>query len=287
MALYRDDEVSIQEGNPVELYLFNYVDHYYTYTSSLYTINQLVNGVDYAFVPEYIHRSDSLKLGDSGGTVETCTITVPRTNNVALLYQGAPPEDDTVKVEIWRQHGENVRNANIIRILRGAVSQVRFYNSDAELTITIEHLLTREIPRGKLSYYCQNMIYDSKCNLDENAYRMRCRVNGSLNNIDKLYIKADELLNRTSGYYTDGFMQMGNCFRAIREHKDDTIYIKYPIPKSERQTIFYVWPGCENLFTVCHSKFRNTDRFSGVPYQQPYDKQKLSTYIEIYIVNLL
>lgn len=39
MALYEDDELSVYDGNPVELYLFSYNNWDYSYTSSLYTIN--------------------------------------------------------------------------------------------------------------------------------------------------------------------------------------------------------------------------------------------------------
>ncbi len=277
MALYEEDELSVNDGNPVELYLFTFLNYHYSYTSSLHTIYQNIDGVDYAFVPEYIKRGDSLKLGDSGGSIETCTITVGRTNNIALLFQGAPPEQDSVKVEIWRQHGESVSNANIVRILRGTISQVRFFNSDVELTVTIEHVLNQDIPRGKLSYFCQNLIYDDKCNLDRNAYQLQCRVMGSQNNLNGLWIQSGDLLNRPSGYFTDGYMQMGNCFRGIKEHINDTIYINYPIMRSERQGTFYVWPGCQQLFNICHERFKNTDRFSGIPYQQPYDAFKHPT----------
>ena len=66
-------------------------------------------------------------------------------------------------------------------------------------------------------------------------------------------------------------MQMGNCFRAIKLHRDRGILLKYPIPLSERTTTFTVYPGCNGLFTECARKFGNTDNFSGIPYIQPYD----------------
>ena len=272
MGLYSEDELSVDNANPVELYLFTYDGANYCYTSSLYAITQYIDGQQYSFVPDYIKRSDSLRLGDSSGTSENCIITVNRTNNVALLFQGAPPEQGSIKVEVWRQHGESVSNANIIRLLRGVVSQVRFNGSEAELVITIENLLRREIPRGRLSYFCQNIIYDNKCALSENAYKLNCRMDEDT--LDDLYIKADDLLSVEDGYFTDGFMVMGNCYRQIKEHKGDTIRIKYPIPQYARQRNFYVLPGCNNLFIECHEKFNNTDRFSGVCYQQPYDAFK-------------
>lgn len=270
MALYKEDESSVENAQPVELYRFTYKDSEYCYTSSLYAVNQYIDGRRRTFSPDYIKRSDSLKLGDSSGAFENCIITVNRTNNVALLYQGAPPEQDSVKVEVWRQHGEEVSNANIVRILRGTVSQVRFHNSEAELTITIENVLTREIPRGKLSYYCQNIIYDNKCALSENTYKLNCNAD-NFNTLDDLYLEANSLSSKPDGYFTDGFMVMNGCYRQIKEHKGNRITLKYPVPQYVRQNSFYVLPGCNNLFVNCHKTFGNTDRFSGVPYQQPYD----------------
>ena len=72
---YDGEETSVSSGEPIECYKFDYYDMSYCYTSSQYA--QQIDGVVYN--PEYIKRGDTLKLGDSGGTVETCTITVPRT----------------------------------------------------------------------------------------------------------------------------------------------------------------------------------------------------------------
>ena len=151
---YENNEVSIEKAQPLELYKFSYNGIIYTYTSAQrpYTIG------GFTFSPEYIHRSETLKLNTSNSEQETCTITVSRTNNVALLYQGAPPEQDTVTVQIFRIHG--TLSSDYIRILYGTISQVRFSGSEAILTITIENVFTKNIPVGTLSYFCQNNIFD-------------------------------------------------------------------------------------------------------------------------------
>ena len=132
---YNSDELSISSGQPIECYLFTYNGQKYSYTSSQYA--QRINDITYS--PEFIERGDTLKLGDSGGTIETCTITVPRTNSIALLYQGAPPELSSVDVQVFRLHGKAL--TDMIKIIDGVVSQVRFHDSEAELTITIENVL--------------------------------------------------------------------------------------------------------------------------------------------------
>lgn len=264
------DETSLEEAQPIECYIFSYLGTDYTYTTTYYSQTITINGALRTFVPEYIKRSDSLKQSDSSGSDDNCIITVSRSNPVAMLFQGTPPEQDTVKVQIYRIHGEN--NTEHTRILRGNVSQVKFSGSDAELTITIEHILTKEIPRGKLSYFCQNCIYDNKCTLNRADYEHKCWVDGSQWG---LTITSSNLMDLgIDGYYTDGYMKMGNSFRQIVKHSGTTITIKYPINLVDRQNVFYVYPGCNNLFTECHEKFSNTEHFSGIPYQQPYDAFK-------------
>lgn len=267
---YSTDEISIEQGQPVECYRFIYNAVDFTYTSSQYPVSLKIGGTDYVFNPEYIKRSDSLKLGNSNGQEETCTITVTRANSIALLYQGAPPEFDKVRVYIYRVHGEN--SQDYIQILAGTVSQVTFRGSEAELTITIENVLKRLVPRGSLSYYCQNNIYDSKCTLDRNQWKLDCFVDTSINGgFDGLWVYSTNLLQYPDDYFTDGYMQMGNCFRAIKTHYNSGIKLKYPIMESEKTLNFTVYPGCNALFMQCATKFNNTDNFSGVPYIQPYN----------------
>ncbi len=266
---YDIDETSIDNAEPIELYLFTYNGVNYSYTSSQYAQNIIINGQSIVFVADYIVRSETLRLGDSSGSVETCTIRVARNNNVALLYQGSPPELGSVRVQVFRLHGENT--ADYIKILDGIVSQVSLENSEATITVTIEHFLNREIPKGALSYYCQNCIYDSKCRLNADDWKKQCFVDGAIIGV-RIY--SSNLATVPSGYYTDGFIQMGNSFRAVLKHENDMILLKYPIPKSEQAGSFYIYPGCSNLFSTCARRFNNTNNFSGVPYCMPYDVYK-------------
>ena len=264
---FDDSEISVENAQPIELYIFSYGDINYYYTTTYYTQNITLGEESYIFYPEYIKRSDSLSQSSSSNSNENCIITVPRSNPVAMLFQGTPPEISSISVQIFRIHGEH--SNEYTRILRGIVSQVKFTGSDAELTVTIEHILTREIPRGKLSYFCQNCIYDEKCTIDKENYKHLCYKE---NYGWGLTIKSSNLTeNVEDGYYTNGYIQMGNSFRQIVKHSGDTILIKYPINLVDRKDEFYAYPGCDNLFSTCHLRFGNTENFTGIPYQQPYD----------------
>ena len=266
MSFY-DDETSVDNANPIELYIFSYNGIDYTYTSHANTVTAHLEGKYYTFFPDFIERGESLRLGDSGGSLETCTIKVSRANNVALLYKGAPPELGAIRVAVYRVHGTN--NSNYTLILRGNVSQVSFTDSTATLTITIESLLKRSIPRGTLSYLCQNCIYDSKCKLSKDDYALQCFVDGGVNG---LRIFSTNLNEKPSGYFTDGYLRIGNSLRTVAKHESDWVLLKYPIPPSDRTVgEFTIYPGCNGNFETCAEKFSNTDNFSGIPYIQPYD----------------
>lgn len=262
---YNDLEVSIDKAEPVELYKFVYDNLTYTYTSSQYTQSVTIDGESYVFSPEYIKRGDTLKLGNQDNSQESCTISVLRNNSIALLFQGSPPEQDSIKVSIYRTHGEN--NSDCVRILYGTVSQVSFKDSLADLTIIIESVLSRNIPRGTLSYFCQNCIYDSKCTLDETDYYEICTID----TMTGLTISCEKLAEKEDDYYTDGFIVMGNTYRQISKHKGSEITIKYPIPRYDQQSTFRIYPGCNGNFSVCARRFGNTDNFSGIPYIMPYN----------------
>lgn len=277
---YDNIENSVSNGEPTELYKFTYNGEDYTYTSSLRSKSVVIDGTQVTFYPEYIKRDSSLKLGSQDGSIETTKVYVKRTNSIALLYQGAPPEEGTVKITIYRYHEDD--NSDIVILARGIVSQVSFSGSEATLTITIENLLSRNIPRGTFSYYCQNSIYDNKCSLLEDNYAVICYLDEG---VAGLTFYSTNLREKPSGYFTDGYMKMGNSYRAIKVHEDDHITIKYPIAESDKQGSFIVYPGCNGLFLTCHSKFNNTDNFTGVSYCKPMDPVKNRTGVGSYWIN--
>lgn len=265
--LFDDSELSVESCNPVELYLFKYDNISYMYTSSQYNQEAYIDGSTYVFNADYIKRGDSLKLGGNGDNQETCTITVSRSNPVALLYQGAPPEMGSISIDVYRKHGEDAND--VIKIISGSIIQARFNGSDAELTISIEEMLSINIPSGVLSYFCQNCIYDSKCSLAMKDWGKVCYIDKG---VSGLTIRSSNLKDVASGYFTDGFIKLGDSWRAISKHTDDIITIKYPILESDKQVgSFTAYPSCNQKFTLCNSRFKNTDNFSGVPYIEPYN----------------
>lgn len=263
---YDKKETSLAEGNPVECYSFRYLENQVNLTSSQRALEY--NGT--VFTPAYIRRDETLHLGNSGGTMEACKITVGRDSEIAHLYKGTPPEDDSVKVYVYRIHRDDTTDSDkYILLVKGIVSQVTFNDAEAELTVSIENGLNRYIPRGILSYYCQNNIYDNKCRVSMSEHGYVCDLDIG---IEGLRVYSRWLKLAESGYYNEGLLEIGGYKRAIVRHYNDYIELKYPLPDSCKEELkFTVYPSCLNTFYLCHTRFNNIDNFTGIPVIPPYN----------------
>jgi len=256
-----DYEMTALDGSPVECFYFEYLGIIYTYTSADTAIKYSLNGTTYTFNPEYIKRGDTLKVG--GSDSEACSINVKRTNPIAMLFQGSPPEA-TVQVRVGRIHLADTSKLDII--ICGNVSQCTFDGSEAELTITVENYMNKEIPRGKLQYYCNNFLFDKNCMLNEDNYKITCYVDLG---ITSLSIRSSDLKAKPDGYFNNGVVVIGNSIRTVTSHIGDTIYLKYPINTESMLGSFTIVPGCDGIFRTCAVKYSNTLNFTGVPYTKP------------------
>lgn len=262
-------ETSVENGNPVELYMFTHVGVQYLYTSADVDITYIDGNNTYLFKSEYIKRGGDLKVG--GSDSETCTINVKRTNSIAMLFQGSPPESPT-DITIYRMHTNDSTKADVIMV--GNISQCSLDGSEATLNATMESYMGKEIPRGKLQYYCNNTLFDANCGLDEELYTDVCKLDIGYTSLS---VSSTDIGKKEDGYYTGGVIIMGDSIRQVLSHTGTTVTIKYPFPKSVITGSFTISAGCDALFTSCATKFNNTSEFTGVPYTEPTDSIKNPT----------
>lgn len=256
-------EGSAYQGRPIECYRFTYDGLNYNYTSAVKDITLSIDGKDEVFYHDYIMRGN-IKPSEDGVT----TISTKKDNNIAMLYQGSPPEQGRVNLSIFRAHRQDLTKFD--KVLEGTVSQVNFNGSQAEISVTQENYLNKEIPNGKLEYHCNNRLFDHNCRLDIEQYKVKCTIK----NISGLSIQSDDFLQYPEGYFIGGMIWLGNNVRTVASHKGNMITIKYPLSESIRTGEFAIAPGCDALFKTCAIKFGNTDNFYGCPYTPPTDSEK-------------
>lgn len=272
-------EHSQQDGLPIECYKFTYGDTNFQYTSHCEDIDIPIteNGVrrTETYFADYIER-ETLKpcaKDDSASLV----ITVSKDNPVATLYKGPPPEKP-VSISLHKLHKQDAEKYDTI--FWGRVSQAVFEDSTCKLTIKQENWLSKELPKGKKGFFCNNVIYDEDCKLLEENYK----VDFLIDKVDGLKVTSTTFGNYADGYFNGGIMRHGDNVRMIASHVGNVIVLRYPFPATPRNNAVAL-PGCDHLFKTCALKYGNTDNFTGCPYVPPTDPTRNPTGGGVYWVD--
>lgn len=272
-------ENSQQDGLPIECYKFTHGNTNFMYTSHCEDVNLIIteNGLrrTESYFADYIER-DTLKpcsKDDSASLI----VSVSKDNPVAMLYQGAPPETP-VTLLLHRFHKQDAEKYDTL--FCGRVSQAGFEDSVCKLTIKQENWLSKELPKGKKSFFCNNVIYDKDCKLSKAAYQ----VDFMIDSVSGLSIKSTTFATYPNGYFNGGIMKHGDNVRMVATHIGDTITLRYPFPATPRNYAA-AFPGCDHLFKTCALKYGNTLNFTGCPYVPPTDPTKNPTGGGVYWVD--
>lgn len=264
-------ENSIQEGQPIECYRFTYKDMSYLYTSNRFDVNLTIKE-DQAtrtetYTADYIKR-DNMKSQGQGNPVNL-TVTVSKDNAVAKLFQGAPP-DKPVLLQIMRLHDQD--HTSFDRTFAGEIIQANFKDSECDLTVKIENWLTRKLPNMNRQFFCNNVIFDSKCRLKKEDWAASIYID----RVDGLKVYASQLAAYGEDYFAGGLFYYGDNVRMIDSNKDDALTLRYPFSSTPMNTVT-IYPGCDQLFKTCALRYDNTLNFSGCPYVPPAvtDKTKV------------
>lgn len=275
-------EVSVADGIPVECYKFSYDGIDYLYTSSAEDIELTItddNGTrTEKYFAEVISRAN-IKPGATNGAIESTEITVSKDHAIAKLYQGPPPETP-VNLIVYRLHEPDKTQFDVA--LAAQISQVSFNASECVLTATMENWLNKELPNGTNQYYCNNIIFDKRCRLNIDNYKVTIFIDS----VDVLNIYSADFANYADGYFVNGRLYFGGYVRMINEHVGNRIKLKYPFMSTPRNEVVVV-PGCDHLFKTCALRYNNTLNFTGVPYCPPTDSERNPTGKGAYWVDSL
>ena len=260
-------ESSIQDGQPLECYLFYCAGVKYAYTSARYDIELPEYDDSGAFVgtntffADYIDRS-ALRPSCSNDT-DNVSITVSKDNPIAKLFELTPPEKGMLVV-IYRLHAQD--QTKFDKTFTGNVSQATFEDSHCTLSINMGSWLNKQLPNMMKQYTCCNVLFDTKCRLNAADYIVPITVQLSDNHM----VQSPDFANYPDGYFTNGKLVFMNTSRMIRSHKGDTVIIQYPFSSIPVSSVV-AYPGCPQTFKACATKYNNYLNFSGCPYVRPTD----------------
>lgn len=276
IAIYED---SVQDGQPIECYKFTYQGVNYLYTSHCRDVEIIFpGGQSEKYIAEYIERP-AIKPASKGDT-DSMVIDVSKDHVIAKLWQGPPPETP-VTVKIYRLHEQDHSKVDVV--FYGRISQANFSeDSKCHLAAKLENWLSKEIPSGKRQYFCNNVIFDTKCRLVKADWL----VDAVVDQVTGLYVYSPKFAEYPDDYFTGGSFYYAGNVRMISEHEGDRVKLKYPFISAPRNDI-QLTPGCNHLFRTCALKFQNTLNFNGFPYVAPTDPEKNPTGKGVYWIDSL
>jgi len=251
---YLNDEQSVQDGQPVELYLFNKEDtDYWSYTSTDYNISY--GGRNY--VGALIRRGNITLNSNSLKT--QLEIEVDLSNPFARLYIKEPIEG-VVQLIIYRRHGNDYKV-----YWRGYVQGVKFKSEKIKI---IAGLKLNRLRRGglqrKFQRNCGLALYSTRCGIIESNYQTSATIDSVIRNV----ITATEFTGEVDGYFKGGIFRTdnGSCKQKIIYHVGATIKIARAVSAVSIGDACTVSAGCDHLKPTCKDKFGNKLNFGGQPY---------------------
>jgi uncharacterized phage protein (TIGR02218 family) len=258
---YNTQEISVQNGAPIEVYEFAYLPKYYRYTSAATDV--VVNTQTFTAKP--IRRSAieaSMEMARSA-----ITITAPRDLPVADLYRITPPSD-IVTVKIMRYH-ETDADGEIATIWMGRVLNAR-WKPDSTVELLCEPVYTSLKRPGLRRLYqrsCPHVLYSTACGAGAEAAKVTAIVDA----ISGTALQASEASAKPDGYFAGGFaawVGVNGAFerRMIISHAGADMVLSASAPGLAANSVVYLYPGCDKTMTTCDTRFSNTDNFGGFPW---------------------
>ena len=259
---YNSHEISVQDGNPIELYEFSRGYAYWRFTSSAY---EYVDGMN-------VYESDAVERTDIGQTDDLnkggIGISFPLNNYFAKEFLGAVPEKPTL-VTVYRLHGSDGQK---ISYWKGRILSVKV--EDYTIKFACESIfssLKRVGLRARYERSCRHSLYDEQCMVSMDLLRTAGDVYAQNN----MVLSLTNIHTLPSGYLNGGMVKdVDDVYRFIINHSGSTITIAKPYYRSVVGEELVVYPGCDKSMTQCNSKFNNTINFGGFPWipsRNPFD----------------
>ncbi len=275
---YLAKEESREDGQPIELFLFEGVEAQFSYTSGQEEV--IFNGRTY--VPKAIKRGSPEV--ESLQSDRSLVLTLPANDPFVLRYVPTLPSS-VDKITIFRFHSTDGGTPEVVTFFVGDVSSVGFKGNKADVSIISQgRVLDDPTPRQTCRAPCNHILYDSRCAVVDSLFRITVTVtaisadgvtitvDGGTNTIPDTGLQLSAQITALADFFNGGFLR-----RSGIEHRmtlttvdnggnsaDFTILI--PFAQLSVGTVLDLFAGCDHQIATCTAKFANTPRYGGFPF---------------------
>ena len=260
---FADNELSVANALPIELFEIAYTGNYWYYTSSDSDIE--FEGRTYKALPiTHAEIEPSVDVAKAG-----LEFTFPRDVAFGEAFRIQPPSEVvsfTLKVQNY------LIPAEFVVAWRGRVVNVEWQNT-TWLKVTVENVfssLQRTGLRRRYSITCPYALYGSQCRVSRDTHKEITPILG----FSGVSVVCQAAVGKADDYYAGGFITYTNGTagntekRMIRSSVGATgTLILHSLPVSiVGGTLANIYAGCDHLITTCDTKFNNKDNCGATPY---------------------
>ena len=198
------------------------------------------------------------------------TVTLPRDNSVATIYQSGVPTGN-VGLAIYAYHRGDTGTQTA---WSGYARPVSYQASNAIFNCQPVLFL---IDRAGLYYdygnTCNNQLYGSVCGIDKNStsttgsgYQYRNDITVSTLSTDG-QVTTTGCTGRADGFFNGGFaLSTGGEYRMVSAHTSTGILFLHAFESLSTGDSLTMYRGCSRLVSVCETNFSNLANFVGFPF---------------------
>jgi uncharacterized phage protein (TIGR02218 family) len=266
-ATYLEDDSGIETSRPVELYEF---------TNALGTVTRRTSFPrDFVFDGNTYFATAGLKRGHfaivSGNDVPEMTVELPMGDALVEAYAGVgvPPQKWLVRIlRVQRTSGESEQ------VWRGYVRDCDLSSKRVavlSVAATTTDSLDTPIPNIILSKLCNHVLYNKRCKVDRNAFKVEPLILAIDPDGRTLTVSSVGTFGTTDARFGDSRHPTSGEWRSIVEQNGTTIVLDVPLPSAGPlaaavgQTI-ELYRGCDRTIPTCRDVFDNVVNFVGAPH---------------------
>ncbi|MEE8551593.1 MAG: phage BR0599 family protein [Gemmatimonadota bacterium] len=270
-------EESIEDGQPIELFLFQNLESKFAYTSGQEEVAFDGN----TYIPRPISRTEPEVQSQQSD--RNLVIKMPLNDPFVARYVNTLPASPD-SITIFKFHSTDL-GTEVVKFFVGEVAHVAVTGNEAKVNaLSSGRVLAEQIPKQTFRNLCNHVLYDAFCAVDDSQFKMSTSVvaisadslsitvSGGSNVILNTGLELSAQLTADPTFFDAGFFRRAGIeHRMVLTSVDNggnsaTFGVLLPFETLEVDTVLELFAGCDHQFPTCIAKFANTERYGGFPF---------------------
>jgi len=259
---FADNELSVSDASPIELYKF--VGTAATYRMTSY--NKTITNSEGTYIPVSVSRSNNENASQDQSDLGI-DITMPFDHPIIQEYVfgvGMPE----LTLTLYRAHRENYNDTVILWTGKPLAFTVEGRQATLRVPSLFAYLLRGLLPAPRYQAPCNHLLYDARCGLDANAAANSYTTTVVSKTGNNVVVALSDFAN---GVCNAG--EMVSSFngerRMIISNTGTTFRVNFPFSNLPNGETVRIHRGCDHAFETCRTKFSNGINYGGFPLIPP------------------